>query len=174
MHSFYLKKTRTHQWISRNQQPHPSGGVQITLSGETVQKVLELFSSPVTRASSPPQQEEPGAPGLAYRQPSSPHIPRRKPRLRSSTKGGHNWRERALNMRSMSAAASFLGSDDGREPPNDDIWLFIEVHGRAGALASIVSGIPGRQGQGDRPMSEGSGPVDLQGSWANESCSHNL
>ena len=59
MHSFYLKKTRTHQWISRNQQPHPSGGVQITLSGETVQKVLELFSSPVTRASSPPQQEEP-------------------------------------------------------------------------------------------------------------------
>lgn len=59
MHSLYMKKTRTHQWISRNRQQHPLSGVQITLSGKTMQKVIELFSPPIPRMSSTSQQGEP-------------------------------------------------------------------------------------------------------------------
>ncbi len=59
MHSLYLKKSRTHQWTSRNQSQHPPSGVQITLSGKTIQKVIELFSPPTSKISSSLQQEEP-------------------------------------------------------------------------------------------------------------------
>ena len=50
MHNFNLKKARTHQWTSRNQSRHPSSGVQITLSGKTVQKMIELFSPSAPRS----------------------------------------------------------------------------------------------------------------------------
>lgn len=59
MNSLNLKKSRTHQWISRNRQLHSPSGIQITLSGKTVQKVIELFSPPVPRIFPTPQQEEP-------------------------------------------------------------------------------------------------------------------
>lgn len=59
MHNFNLKKARTHHWTSRNQSLHPSSGVQIALSGKTVQKMMELFSPSAPRTSPTPQQEEP-------------------------------------------------------------------------------------------------------------------